>query len=136
MRLHLDDALSICDKLNRRLDLDRDAWTAMAARSMQDETREPSDPAEHWHTARLVLDGGMSGTAFPVDVEQASKEDVDAALRKLSRVTRFKLWRPKPHISRSPGPNPPKQTYYGLPSSKTTTDRVLTRRQRLFLLLL
>ena len=29
--LDLDDALNICDKLNRRLGLDREAWTAMAA---------------------------------------------------------------------------------------------------------
>ena len=32
--LDLDDALSICDKLNRRLGYDRQAWTAMAAASM------------------------------------------------------------------------------------------------------
>ena len=35
--LHLDDALTICDKLNRRLGLDRDAWTAMVAASMRDD---------------------------------------------------------------------------------------------------
>ena len=45
--LDLEDALSICDKLNRRLGLDRDAWTAMAAASMQAETPEPGDPTEH-----------------------------------------------------------------------------------------
>ena len=45
--LSLDDALSICDKLNRRLGLDREAWTAMAAASMQSETSEPGDPTEH-----------------------------------------------------------------------------------------
>ena len=45
--LHLDDALSICDKLNRRLGLDRDAWTAMAAASMRAETPEPGDITEH-----------------------------------------------------------------------------------------
>ena len=45
--LDLDDALSICDKLNRRLGYDREAWTAMAAASMQAETHEPDDPARH-----------------------------------------------------------------------------------------
>ena len=45
--LNLDDALNICDKLNRRLGYDREAWTAMAARSMQAETPEPGDPTEH-----------------------------------------------------------------------------------------
>ena len=35
--LDLDDALVICDKLNRRLGLDRDAWSAMAAASMHAE---------------------------------------------------------------------------------------------------
>ena len=42
--LDLDDALTICDKLNRRLGYDRDAWTAMAAASMRAETPEPGDP--------------------------------------------------------------------------------------------
>ena len=45
--LDLDDALSICDKLNRRLGYDREAWTAMAAASMQAETPGPGDPTEH-----------------------------------------------------------------------------------------
>ena len=45
--LNLDQALDICDKLNRRLGYDREAWTAMVAASMQAETREPGDPAEH-----------------------------------------------------------------------------------------
>ena len=45
--LSLDDALSICDKLNRRLGLDREAWTAMAAASMQAEDPEPGDPTAH-----------------------------------------------------------------------------------------
>ncbi len=45
--LHLDDALNICDKLNRRLGYDREAWTAMAAASKQAETSEPGDPTEH-----------------------------------------------------------------------------------------
>ena len=45
--LNLDDALNICDKLNRRLGHDREAWTAMAAASMHAEDDDPeSDP---WH---------------------------------------------------------------------------------------
>ena len=34
-------------KLNRRRGLTRDQWTALAAKSMRAETREPGDPAEH-----------------------------------------------------------------------------------------
>ena len=45
--LDLDDALSICDKLNRRLGHDREAWTSMAAASMQAEPPEPDDPTPH-----------------------------------------------------------------------------------------
>ena len=45
--LDLDDALSICDKLNRCLGYDREAWTAMVAASMSAETPEPGDPTEH-----------------------------------------------------------------------------------------
>ena len=45
--LDLDAALSICDKLNRRLGLDREAWQAMAAASMRAETSEPGKPTEH-----------------------------------------------------------------------------------------
>ena len=45
--LDLDDALNICDKLNRRLGYDRDAWTAMAAASMQAEEDDPDGGA--WH---------------------------------------------------------------------------------------
>ena len=45
--LTLDDALNICDKLNRRLGYDRDAWTAMVAASMAAETSEPGDPTAH-----------------------------------------------------------------------------------------
>ena len=45
--LHLDDALSICDKLNRRLGLDREAWTAMVAASMRAEDGDPESDA--WH---------------------------------------------------------------------------------------
>ena len=32
--LRLGDALRLCDKLNRRLGLDREAWTRLAGRSM------------------------------------------------------------------------------------------------------
>ncbi|MXW21378.1 MAG: hypothetical protein F4Z95_11285 [Gammaproteobacteria bacterium] len=38
--LDLEDALAICDKLNRRLGLDRDAWTELAAASMREEDGE------------------------------------------------------------------------------------------------
>ena len=45
--LNLEDALSICDKLNRRLGYDRDTWTAMAAASMHAEDDDPD--SEPWH---------------------------------------------------------------------------------------
>ena len=45
--LDLDDALSICDKLNRRRPLDREAWTAMAAASIRAEDDDPE--AGNWH---------------------------------------------------------------------------------------
>ncbi len=45
--LNLEDALSICDKLNRRLGYDRAAWTAMAAASMQAEDDDPESPPPH-----------------------------------------------------------------------------------------
>ena len=45
--LTIDDALSICDKLNRRLGYDREAWTAMAAASMHVEDDDPDGGA--WH---------------------------------------------------------------------------------------
>ena len=45
--LDLEDALLICDKLNRRLGLDRDAWTALAAASMREEDGGPDEPP--WH---------------------------------------------------------------------------------------
>ena len=45
--LDLDDALNICDKLNRRLGLDREAWTAMVAASMRAEDEDPESDA--WH---------------------------------------------------------------------------------------
>ncbi len=45
--LNLNDALSICDKLNRRLGYNREAWEAMAAASMQAEDDDPEGSA--WH---------------------------------------------------------------------------------------
>ena len=45
--LTVEDAENICDKLNRRLGLSRVEWTALAARSMRAETREPGDVTEH-----------------------------------------------------------------------------------------
>ena len=45
--LTLQDAQSICDKLNRRLGLDREAWEAMVAASMRAEDDDPE--SEPWH---------------------------------------------------------------------------------------
>ncbi len=45
--LDLDDALGICDKLNRRLGFDREAWTALAAASMREEDIGSDEPP--WH---------------------------------------------------------------------------------------
>ena len=45
--LDLDDALTICDKLNRRLGLDREAWSAMVAASMRDGDGDADDTP--WH---------------------------------------------------------------------------------------
>ena len=45
--LDLDDALTICDKLNRRLGYDREAWTAMAAASMRPGDDDPD--SNGWH---------------------------------------------------------------------------------------
>ena len=45
--LNLDDALVICDKLNRRLGYDREAWTTMAAASMHAEDDDPE--SDRWH---------------------------------------------------------------------------------------
>ena len=45
--LDLEQALDICDKLNRRLGLDREAWTAMVAASMQAEDDDPDSPLLH-----------------------------------------------------------------------------------------
>ena len=43
--LTIQDAEEICDKLNRRLGLDREAWTAMAAASMHAEDEDPEGDA-------------------------------------------------------------------------------------------
>ena len=45
--LKVDDAERLCDKLNTRLGLSRDEWTALAAQSMRAETSEPGDPTAH-----------------------------------------------------------------------------------------
>ena len=45
--LTIEDAENICDKLNRRLGLDREAWTAMAARSMRADEDDPDGGT--WH---------------------------------------------------------------------------------------
>ena len=45
--LDLSDALAICDKLNGRLGLDRDAWTALAAASMRETGGESRDAPLH-----------------------------------------------------------------------------------------
>ncbi len=42
--LTLDDALGLCDRLNRRLGHDREAWTAMAAESMRAENGKDGAP--------------------------------------------------------------------------------------------
>ena len=44
---NLDDALLLCDKLNRRLGYNREAWTAMMAASMQAEDGDPE--SQPWH---------------------------------------------------------------------------------------
>lgn len=45
--LDLEDALTICDKLNRRLGLNREAWKAMVADSIRIESAEPGDEPRH-----------------------------------------------------------------------------------------
>ncbi|MXY41602.1 MAG: hypothetical protein F4027_11270 [Rhodospirillaceae bacterium] len=45
--LTVESAEDICDRLNRRLGLDREAWTAMAAASMRAEDDDPDGGA--WH---------------------------------------------------------------------------------------
>ena len=51
--LTVQDAENMRDKLNRRLGLDRNAWTAMAAASMCAEVPEPGDPASHRGRAEI-----------------------------------------------------------------------------------
>ena len=45
--LTVDDAETLCDKLNRKLGHSREEWTALAAESMRAETPEPGD--DSWH---------------------------------------------------------------------------------------
>ena len=45
--LTVDDAETLCDKLNRKLGHSREDWTALAAQSMRAETPEPGD--DSWH---------------------------------------------------------------------------------------
>ena len=45
--LTVDDAETLCDKLNRKLGHSREDWTALAARSMRAETPQPGD--DSWH---------------------------------------------------------------------------------------
>lgn len=45
--LTMEDAENICDKLNSRLGLNREAWVRLAAQSMNEEHDAPGDPALH-----------------------------------------------------------------------------------------
>ena len=45
--LDLDDAERLCNKLNARLGLTKEEWTALAAKSMRAEAHEPGDPTTH-----------------------------------------------------------------------------------------
>ena len=45
--LTVDDAETLCDKLNRKLGHSRHDWTALAAQSMRAEAPEPGD--DSWH---------------------------------------------------------------------------------------
>ena len=45
--LTVEDAENLCDRLNSRLGLDREAWVRLAAQSMDGENDEPGDPAVH-----------------------------------------------------------------------------------------
>lgn len=45
--LTLEDAERICDRLNARLGMDREAWTALAARSMRAENAAPGNETVH-----------------------------------------------------------------------------------------
>ena len=45
--LTVDDAERLCDRLNAKLGLSRDAWTALARASMRVELPEPDDVSVH-----------------------------------------------------------------------------------------
>ena len=45
--LNMDVALSICDKLNRSIGYDQEAWIVMAAASMRAENDEPESDPRH-----------------------------------------------------------------------------------------
>ena len=45
--LDLDDAERLCNKLNARLGLTKEKWTALAAKSMRAAVPEPGDPTTH-----------------------------------------------------------------------------------------
>ena len=45
--LTIVDAERLCDRLNAKLGLSREDWTALAARSMRAEVPEPGDTATH-----------------------------------------------------------------------------------------
>ena len=45
--LTIVDAERLCDRLNAKLGLAREGWTALAARSMRDEAHEPDDTTMH-----------------------------------------------------------------------------------------
>ena len=45
--LSIDDAEQLCNKLNARLGLTKEEWTALAARSRRAETRDPDDTTRH-----------------------------------------------------------------------------------------
>ena len=45
--LTIDDAESLCDKLNKKLGHSREDWTALAAHSMRAEIPEPDDDTRH-----------------------------------------------------------------------------------------
>ena len=45
--LSLIDAERLCDRLNAKLGFSREGWTALAAKSMRAEAREPHDTTRH-----------------------------------------------------------------------------------------
>ena len=45
--LTIIDGERLCDRLNARLGLSREDWTALAAKSMRGEAREPDDTTTH-----------------------------------------------------------------------------------------